>query len=177
MPRMYVWFCWLLGFWWSRFHALSEFDQKKRSCRRRLSDHNARRRKPQPDAYAFASARLPSSLFGNFSCLNSVCHLPSVDTGWVSSASITLELDVWNLLCKWKVFYLWYLIISWLTVMLNGIEYTLGMIFESTMISNVYHVLHISYCHVSAILPSYLLFKIKCSYPWIFLPLQMIGGK
>ncbi|KAL6888758.1 hypothetical protein ACP4OV_009784 [Aristida adscensionis] len=47
----------------SRFHALSEFDQKKRSCRRRLSDHNARRRKPQPDAFAFASARLPSSLF------------------------------------------------------------------------------------------------------------------
>ncbi|CAA6671203.1 unnamed protein product [Spirodela intermedia] len=30
----------------SRFHHLSEFDQKKRSCRRRLSDHNARRRKP-----------------------------------------------------------------------------------------------------------------------------------
>nr|AQQ11811.1 squamosa-promoter binding protein-like protein [Phyllostachys edulis] len=46
----------------SRFHALSEFDQKKRSCRRRLSDHNARRRKPQPDVFSFASARLPSSL-------------------------------------------------------------------------------------------------------------------
>ncbi|VAI56333.1 unnamed protein product [Triticum turgidum subsp. durum] len=46
----------------SRFHGLSEFDQKKRSCRRRLSDHNARRRKPQPDAFSFAPARLPSSL-------------------------------------------------------------------------------------------------------------------
>ncbi|XP_056850108.1 squamosa promoter-binding-like protein 2 isoform X2 [Raphanus sativus] len=32
----------------SRFHCLSEFDGKKRSCRRRLSDHNARRRKPNP---------------------------------------------------------------------------------------------------------------------------------
>ncbi|VVB01978.1 unnamed protein product [Arabis nemorensis] len=32
----------------SRFHCLSEFDEKKRSCRRRLSDHNARRRKPNP---------------------------------------------------------------------------------------------------------------------------------
>nr|KAJ0216186.1 hypothetical protein LSAT_V11C300113360 [Lactuca sativa] len=31
----------------SRFHGLSEFDGKKRSCRRRLSDHNTRRRKPQ----------------------------------------------------------------------------------------------------------------------------------
>lgn len=33
----------------SRFHGLSEFDGKKRSCRRRLSDHNARRRKPHPE--------------------------------------------------------------------------------------------------------------------------------
>uniref|UniRef100_A0ACD5YH88 Uncharacterized protein n=1 Tax=Avena sativa TaxID=4498 RepID=A0ACD5YH88_AVESA len=46
----------------SRFHPLSEFDQNKRSCRRRLSDHNARRRKPQPDAFSFAPARLSSSL-------------------------------------------------------------------------------------------------------------------
>ncbi|XP_058735881.1 squamosa promoter-binding-like protein 2 [Vicia villosa] len=32
----------------SRFHALFEFDEKKRSCRRRLSHHNAKRRKPRP---------------------------------------------------------------------------------------------------------------------------------
>nr|GLL47468.1 squamosa promoter-binding-like protein 9 isoform X1 [Ipomoea trifida] len=30
----------------SRFHQLSEFDQVKRSCRRRLAGHNERRRKP-----------------------------------------------------------------------------------------------------------------------------------
>ncbi|KAL0316864.1 UNVERIFIED_CONTAM: Squamosa promoter-binding-like protein 17 [Sesamum radiatum] len=32
----------------SRFHQLPEFDQGKRSCRRRLAGHNQRRRKPQP---------------------------------------------------------------------------------------------------------------------------------
>ncbi|XP_068642953.1 squamosa promoter-binding-like protein 3 isoform X5 [Aristolochia californica] len=48
----------------SRFHDLSEFDDKKRSCRRRLSDHNARRRKPQPDTISFNSARLSSSVYG-----------------------------------------------------------------------------------------------------------------
>ncbi|KAL5699167.1 hypothetical protein ACHQM5_030107 [Ranunculus cassubicifolius] len=32
----------------SRFHVLTEFDQAKRSCRKRLADHNRRRRKPQP---------------------------------------------------------------------------------------------------------------------------------
>nr|AUW52967.1 squamosa promoter binding-like protein 2 [Petunia x hybrida] len=46
----------------SRFHSLSEFDEKKRSCRRRLSDHNARRRKPQQETIQFNSGRL-SSLF------------------------------------------------------------------------------------------------------------------
>ncbi|KAH9301022.1 hypothetical protein KI387_012605, partial [Taxus chinensis] len=33
----------------SRFHVLSEFDEGKRSCRKRLADHNRRRRKPQPN--------------------------------------------------------------------------------------------------------------------------------
>ncbi|XP_031493063.1 squamosa promoter-binding-like protein 14 [Nymphaea colorata] len=45
----------------SRFHQLSEFDQGKRSCRRRLAGHNARRRKP-PHGSA-------SSHFGRFSSL------------------------------------------------------------------------------------------------------------
>ncbi|XP_031264370.1 squamosa promoter-binding-like protein 2 isoform X1 [Pistacia vera] len=42
----------------SRFHNLSEFDDKKRSCRRRLSDHNARRRRPQPDVVQFNPGRV-----------------------------------------------------------------------------------------------------------------------
>ncbi|CAN6472560.1 unnamed protein product [Victoria cruziana] len=33
----------------SKFHALSEFDEVKRSCRKRLDGHNKRRRKSQPD--------------------------------------------------------------------------------------------------------------------------------
>ncbi|XP_020234969.1 squamosa promoter-binding-like protein 1 [Cajanus cajan] len=34
----------------SRFHVLEEFDEGKRSCRRRLAGHNKRRRKTHPDA-------------------------------------------------------------------------------------------------------------------------------
>ncbi|KAL9677761.1 hypothetical protein QQ045_015597 [Rhodiola kirilowii] len=37
----------------SRFHSLSEFDENKRSCRKRLSNHNARRRKPRSEASHF----------------------------------------------------------------------------------------------------------------------------
>lgn len=33
----------------SRFHLLAEFDDVKRSCRKRLDGHNRRRRKPQPE--------------------------------------------------------------------------------------------------------------------------------
>lgn len=47
----------------SRFHDLSEFDQKKRSCRRRLSDHNARRRKPRPNTISFNPSRLPQTFY------------------------------------------------------------------------------------------------------------------
>lgn len=32
-----------------RFHPLPEFDEGKRSCRRRLAGHNRRRRKTQPE--------------------------------------------------------------------------------------------------------------------------------
>ncbi|KAI7747067.1 hypothetical protein M8C21_002503 [Ambrosia artemisiifolia] len=44
------------------FHDLSEFDDKKRSCRRRLSAHNARRRRPQSDEIHFSSTRMSSSI-------------------------------------------------------------------------------------------------------------------
>ncbi|XP_042414250.1 squamosa promoter-binding-like protein 12 [Zingiber officinale] len=47
----------------SRFHALSEFDQKKRSCRKRLFYHNARRRKPQLGTTSCSSPTLPASLY------------------------------------------------------------------------------------------------------------------
>ncbi|CAK7336169.1 unnamed protein product [Dovyalis caffra] len=46
----------------SRFHGLSEFDEKKKSCRRRLSDHNARRRK-QSGSVHLNPSRLSSSFF------------------------------------------------------------------------------------------------------------------
>ncbi|KAF4349632.1 squamosa promoter-binding-like protein 3 [Cannabis sativa] len=35
----------------SRFHGLSEFDETKRSCRRRLAGHNERRRKSSSDLH------------------------------------------------------------------------------------------------------------------------------
>ena len=38
-----------------RFHLLTEFDEAKRSCRKRLDGHNRRRRKPQPDVMNSAS--------------------------------------------------------------------------------------------------------------------------
>ncbi|KAK3008770.1 hypothetical protein RJ639_015220, partial [Escallonia herrerae] len=52
----------LIGLWCKRFHDLSEFDERKRSCRRRLSDHNARRRRPPSEAMQFRSTRMSSSL-------------------------------------------------------------------------------------------------------------------
>ncbi|XP_058104438.1 squamosa promoter-binding-like protein 8 isoform X2 [Magnolia sinica] len=46
----------------SRFHLLSEFDQGKRSCRKRLADHNRRRRKSQPQQLQSESENVTTSL-------------------------------------------------------------------------------------------------------------------
>ncbi|XVE56774.1 hypothetical protein DITRI_Ditri04bG0037900 [Diplodiscus trichospermus] len=42
----------------SRFHLLAEFDDAKRSCRKRLAGHNERRRKPQVDIHSGRAGRL-----------------------------------------------------------------------------------------------------------------------
>ncbi|KAL1373170.1 uncharacterized protein [Arachis hypogaea] len=42
----------------SRFHLLAEFDDGKRSCRKRLAGHNERRRKPQAGIHSGKAARL-----------------------------------------------------------------------------------------------------------------------
>ncbi|KAL5581390.1 hypothetical protein UlMin_013832, partial [Ulmus minor] len=39
----------------SRFHSLGEFDEVKRSCRKRLDGHNRRRRKSQPEPFYLSS--------------------------------------------------------------------------------------------------------------------------
>ncbi|XP_066353054.1 squamosa promoter-binding-like protein 14 isoform X4 [Miscanthus floridulus] len=45
----------------SRFHQLPEFDQLKKSCRRRLAGHNERRRRPPPGPLASRYGRLAAS--------------------------------------------------------------------------------------------------------------------
>ncbi|KAK8688957.1 hypothetical protein V6N13_087688 [Hibiscus sabdariffa] len=59
-----------------RFHQLPEFDQEKRSCRRRLAGHNARRRKP-------SSGSLLPSCYGRLS--------PSVIESSGRSGSFTID--------------------------------------------------------------------------------------
>ncbi|MBA0711487.1 hypothetical protein Golax_010662 [Gossypium laxum] len=49
----------------SRFHSLVEFDEGKRSCRKRLDGHNRRRRKPQPNALTVNSGSLLSNPRGS----------------------------------------------------------------------------------------------------------------
>jgi len=48
-----------------RFHQLPEFDQLKKSCRRRLAGHNERRRRPPPGPLASRYGRLAASFGGN----------------------------------------------------------------------------------------------------------------
>ncbi|CAI9099000.1 OLC1v1035744C2 [Oldenlandia corymbosa var. corymbosa] len=76
----------------SRFHNLAEFDDKKRSCRRRLSDHNARRRRPQPEAMHLSSVGMTASIYERRPpsfLLNRLASSLSTTT-WESSCSLKM---------------------------------------------------------------------------------------
>ncbi|KAA8520469.1 hypothetical protein F0562_014725 [Nyssa sinensis] len=62
----------------SRFHAVSEFDDSKRSCRRRLAGHNERRRKSSHDSLA----RNPSQG-------RALSLLSTKNNSWISSADLS----------------------------------------------------------------------------------------
>ncbi|KAI6683281.1 hypothetical protein NL676_029194 [Syzygium grande] len=49
----------------SRFHLLAEFDDGKRSCRKRLAGHNERRRKPQIGVHSARAGKLLQPYGGN----------------------------------------------------------------------------------------------------------------
>ncbi|OVA14582.1 Transcription factor [Macleaya cordata] len=49
----------------SRFHLLADFDDGKRSCRKRLAGHNERRRKPQLDNHYSKTGKLLPSFHGS----------------------------------------------------------------------------------------------------------------
>ncbi|KAJ9554571.1 hypothetical protein OSB04_018616 [Centaurea solstitialis] len=67
----------------SRFHGMSEFDEDKRSCRRRLSDHNARRRKPQQELNQFNSS-IPYSSFYDPPLVQT---RPAISSTWESTCN------------------------------------------------------------------------------------------
>ncbi|CAK9263663.1 unnamed protein product [Sphagnum jensenii] len=56
----------------SRFHVLTEFDEGKRSCRRRLAGHNERRRKPHPQSHTSLSIKASSPLHTGSQGLSSI---------------------------------------------------------------------------------------------------------
>ncbi|XP_076955908.1 teosinte glume architecture 1-like [Bidens hawaiensis] len=68
----------------SRLHELSEFDERKRSCRRRLSAHNARRRRPQPEDMKLGSTHRRSHM--DF-LVNRITRIVSHNTTPQSSSS------------------------------------------------------------------------------------------
>nr|KYP44650.1 Squamosa promoter-binding-like protein 14 [Cajanus cajan] len=62
----------------SRFHPLSEFDEGKRSCRRRLAGHNRRRRKTQPEDVTSAT---PAPAAANFEIFNLLTAIAGASQG------------------------------------------------------------------------------------------------
>lgn len=74
----------------SRFHLLSEFDNGKRSCRRRLADHNRRRRKSQQSLNQENQKSQPESAPASSS---DTITMSSSDSGVQSSSSVTIAIS------------------------------------------------------------------------------------
>ncbi|KAJ1286866.1 hypothetical protein BS78_03G385000 [Paspalum vaginatum] len=79
----------------SRFHLLGEFDEVKRSCRKRLDGHNRRRRKPQPDPLN------PAGLFASHHGMTRFASYPQLFTSSSMSAEpkwpvVKTEADVFQ---------------------------------------------------------------------------------
>ncbi|KAJ3671857.1 hypothetical protein LUZ60_007936 [Juncus effusus] len=75
----------------SRFHMLTEFDEIKRSCRKRLDGHNRRRRKPQPDSINHRNSLLSNHHQVNqFSNYASVFRTTIPESTWSGPGSKTL---------------------------------------------------------------------------------------
>ncbi|KAH0466712.1 hypothetical protein IEQ34_003950 [Dendrobium chrysotoxum] len=76
----------------SRFHLLVEFDDVKRSCRKRLDGHNRRRRKPHPDS---VSGNLFPNLHGiRFPTYPQIFPTAAADSNWstiIKSEEYTLS--------------------------------------------------------------------------------------
>ncbi|KAF7834002.1 squamosa promoter-binding-like protein 13A [Senna tora] len=71
-----------------RFHSLEEFDEGKRSCRKRLDGHNRRRRKPQPLLPLTPSSAPTPTFFSNYQGLTLHDHDHSVDTSTVMDLQV-----------------------------------------------------------------------------------------
>ncbi|KAK4802510.1 hypothetical protein SAY86_000713 [Trapa natans] len=75
----------------SRFHLLSEFDNGKRSCRKRLADHNRRRRKSQQQPNL--EVEKSPSQGGRSSLIDGISSKSPQDSGNQSSSSVTIAVS------------------------------------------------------------------------------------
>ncbi|KAB1998718.1 hypothetical protein ES319_D12G109400v1 [Gossypium barbadense] len=78
----------------SRFHVVSEFDDSKRSCRRRLAGHNERRRKTSHDSATRNFAQDNKPMTGSFPYVSSptgcaLSLLSSKVDSWISPSNLS----------------------------------------------------------------------------------------
>ncbi|XP_039055428.1 squamosa promoter-binding-like protein 16 [Hibiscus syriacus] len=83
----------------SRFHSLVEFDEVKRSCRKRLDGHNRRRRKPQPDSLSANSGRFLSSHQGTrYYPIGSpqILSTTAITSSWMRTLKLETDMNLIN---------------------------------------------------------------------------------
>ncbi|KAJ0969216.1 hypothetical protein J5N97_022093 [Dioscorea zingiberensis] len=69
----------------SRFHLLIEFDEVKRSCRKRLDGHNRRRRKPQPESTMNSGNMFANNRGSRFLPYTQMVPSATLEPNWMST--------------------------------------------------------------------------------------------
>ncbi|KAL9275207.1 Squamosa promoter-binding-like protein, partial [Drosera capensis] len=88
----------------SRFHSIGEFDEGKRSCRKRLEGHNRRRRKAQPESSpmnpdAFLSAGRGSRILAFNSCSAMIPSSSAVSSKWSETINFVMNPSICGSSC------------------------------------------------------------------------------
>lgn len=155
------WKPWWMGLnLWCRFHEICQFDDTKRSCRKRLAGHNQRRRKNQPDPQTTEDRRKPPISKMNASSLKATEHSDYSEISFRGNSNIR----------HFRIRWLSQSVLSLLWLLVTGnkpfpSKDTFPILYDVLIILGLdYHLLVICFCRIkfnSGIIPESFLFNLE----------------
>ena len=146
-----------------RFHLLQEFDEGKRSCRRRLAGHNRRRRKTHPDTAIGGTASIEDKV-NNYLLLSLIGICANLNCKFANFAIPHIHFSFFSLQCYEIVF-----VMFWRNFL--GVEYRLRSSLATILIfTGVYEflLLYLTWWKFSSLRAIRMLHGIQCAWSFMY---------